>query len=350
MATLATAQREAAPALQPQPNPALIFETLNAFQRSAALRGAIELDIFTVIAQGANTPEAIALRCQASERGVRILCDYLTVIGFLTKQNNRYGLTPDSATFLDRRSPAYMGTMAKFLNAPKMMEQFQDLADVVRLGQEKGTNEDGSASDDNAFWIEFARSMVPLMTGAAQEIAGLLGANQGAKWKVLDIAAGHGIFGITIAQQNQNAEIVAVDWPSVLKVARENAEKLGVAQHYQTIEGSAFEADYGDGYDVILLTNFLHHFDVSTCEKLLRKIWAALKSGGRVATLEMVPNENRISPPIPAAFALQMLGGTPRGDAYTFSELDRMFRAARFSKNELYDLATSPERVIISTK
>src|SRR5687768_9535779 len=104
-----TAQHQRDPILQHQPNPTLLFETLNAFQRSAALRGAIELDLFTAIAEGANTPDALAQKCHASQRGIRILSDYLTVIGFLKKQAGHYGLTADSATFLDRHSPAYMG-------------------------------------------------------------------------------------------------------------------------------------------------------------------------------------------------------------------------------------------------
>src|SRR6185369_2508977 len=95
---------------------------------------------------------------------------------------------------------------------------------------------------------------------------------------------------------------------------------------FETIPGSAFTADFGSGYDLVLLTNFLHHFDVPTNEALLRKVHAALKPGGRAVTLEFVPNEDRVSPPVAAEFSLMMLGNTPAGDAYTFSELDRMFR------------------------
>src|SRR3954465_15860986 len=83
-----------------QPSPELFFETMNAYQRTAALKAAIELDLFTAIGEGAQTVEALAQRCETSERGMRILCDYLVVIGFLTKDENRYGLTSDSAAFL----------------------------------------------------------------------------------------------------------------------------------------------------------------------------------------------------------------------------------------------------------
>jgi hypothetical protein len=84
------------------------FETAHAFHRTAALKAAIELDVFTAIGEGAATADVLAQRCHASERGMRILCDYLTVIGFLTKTGNHYALTQDSALFLDRRSPVML--------------------------------------------------------------------------------------------------------------------------------------------------------------------------------------------------------------------------------------------------
>ncbi len=117
-----------------QPSPQLFFDTINAYQRTAVLKTAIELELFTAIAEGERTAEAIALRTQASVRGVRILSDALVVIGFLTKQGNEYGLTPDSAVFLDRRSPAYIGNAVNFLADDNIHEGFQRLTDSVRQG------------------------------------------------------------------------------------------------------------------------------------------------------------------------------------------------------------------------
>jgi O-methyltransferase domain len=122
------------------------------------------------------------------------------------------------------------------------------------------------------------------------------------------------------------------------------------SDRYSTIEGSAFDVEYGSGYDLVLLTNFLHHFDTATCEKLLRKVCAALADGGRAVTLEFVPNEDRISPPEAAGFSMMMLGGTPSGDAYTFSELERMFINTGFARSEIHPLPPSIEQVVISQK
>jgi 2-polyprenyl-3-methyl-5-hydroxy-6-metoxy-1,4-benzoquinol methylase len=98
--------------------------------------------------------------------------------------------------------------------------------------------------------------------------------------RLLDIAAGHRLFGISAAQAIPSLEVTAIDWPTVLTVAHENASAAGVAQRYRTIGGSAFDVDWGEGYDVVLLTNFLHHFDRDTCIDLLARARRLLRSGG----------------------------------------------------------------------
>ena len=329
--------------------PELFFETLTAFHRSAAMKSAVELELFTKIAEGNNTAQAIAGACGASERGVRILCDVMTVMGFLTKENNQYDLNDISAAFLDRKSPAYLGDAVYFLMSPTQIQGFSDLTNAVRGGGSTVTQE-GSLDPESPMWVKFARGMTGMMMPSAQIMAENLGFDANRNLKVLDIAAGHGIFGITIAQKYPNAEIYAVDWANVLEVATENAEKFGVSDRHHTIAGSAFDVEYGDGYDVILLTNFLHHFDKQTCEDLLRKIHPALAEGGKVLTLEFVPNDDRVSPPMEAMFSLVMLAATPAGDAYTFAELKEMFENAGFSHNEHIPLAPMPQHLIVSMK
>ena len=337
------------PQPQPQPSPELFFNTINGYQRTAAMRAAIELGLFTAIGGGAHTPAEIAKQTKAAERGIRILADYLAVQGLLAKRDGRYELTPDSAMFLDQRSPAYLGGTLRFLANPEYLGSWGQLTDAVRKG---GTamSEEGHTVAENPMWVEFARGMAPLMMPAAQAIAKILAAEKGEPMKVLDIAAGHGAFGITIARANPKAEIVALDWQNVLEVAKENAEQAGVGARHRGLAGSAFDVDYGSGYDVVLLTNFLHHFDEPTNEKLLKKVHAALKPGGRAVVLEFVPNDDRVSPAIAAGFSLTMLAGTPAGDAYTYQQLDRMCRAAGFRATKRYPLDPMPETVVVAEK
>jgi 2-polyprenyl-3-methyl-5-hydroxy-6-metoxy-1,4-benzoquinol methylase len=192
--------------------------------------------------------------------------------------------------------------------------------------------------------------MAPMMVRPAEELAKLVNGRSDRPMKVLDISASHGAFGIAFARANPSARVVGLDWPNVLEVAKENAAMAGVADRYGTVAGSAFDADFGRDYDVVLLPNFLHHFDVPTCEKLLRKVHAALKDGGRCVTLEFIPEEDRVSPPQAAGFAMMMLGTTPAGDAYTFPEYDTMFRHAGFKRNELHSIPAAVQRVVVSYK
>jgi SAM-dependent methyltransferase len=332
-----------------QPSPMLFFDTVNAHVRTEALKAAVDLGLFTAIGEGATTAAALAEKCGAAERGVRILCDYLTVIGFLTKQGTEYGLTQDTAVFLDKRSPAYLGGTLEFLLSSGLMRGYGDLAAAVRKGG-TASQEGGTVSPENPVWVKFARAMVPMMMMPAQAMAERVALPVDRPVKILDVAAGHGIFGIAFAQRYPNVTVVAQDWGSVLEVAAENAQKFGVADRHSLLPGSAFDVDFGNGYDLVLVTNFLHHFDAPTNTVLMKKVHAALADGGRAATLEFVPNPDRITPPWSAGFALTMLVGTPAGDAYTFEELDAICKDAGFVRNECESLAPSMNHLVVSYK
>jgi hypothetical protein len=257
------------------PSPVLFFDTLNAYQRSAAMKAAVELGLFTAIAEGDGTASGVARRCGAAERGVRILADFLTICGFLTKHDKKYALTPDSAMFLDRRSPAYVGGAVDFLLSDMTRQAFDRLADAVKKGG-TAVDEGGSLAPEHPVWVQFARSMAPLMMPAAKAVSEIGDPQGKGTLRVLDIAAGHGVYGLMFAKRNPAARVTGLDWPNVLQVAKENAHKWGVADRYETIGGSAFEVGLGGPYDIILLPNFLHHFAESKCVELLKKVRGAL--------------------------------------------------------------------------
>jgi 2-polyprenyl-3-methyl-5-hydroxy-6-metoxy-1,4-benzoquinol methylase len=150
-----------------------------------------------------------------------------------------------------------------------------------------------------------------------------------------------------IAKANPLAEIYALDWKNVLELSTAHAREAGVGDRYHAIPGSAFDVDLGSGYDVVLLPNFLHHFDHATNVKLLKRVRAALKPGGRVATVEFVPNPDRVSPPQAAGFSLMMLGSTEHGDAYTSAELDAMFLDAGYGASEAKPLG--PQTLVLTS-
>jgi 2-polyprenyl-3-methyl-5-hydroxy-6-metoxy-1,4-benzoquinol methylase len=331
--------------VQQQPTPDRFFNAINAYEQTEALKAAIELEIFTAIAEGNRTAETIAKRCQAAERGVRALSDFLTIHGFLTKEGTQYALAADSALFLNRQSPAYIGGAIEFLLTPRLREAHARLAEAVRRG---GTAlGEGTLEPENPDWVKFAQAMMPLMHMPAEIMAAELRKGGEAR-KVLDIAAGHGIFGIAVAKQNPAAQIYAADWKNVLEVARKNAQAMGVGDRHHLLPGSAFDTEFGGGYDLALIVNFLHHFDPPTCTAFMRKVHAALEPGGRAAIGELVPNPDRVSPPTAAAFSMMMLATTPSGDAYTFRELESISKSAGFRRVEMAAAEIGLDRLVIA--
>ncbi len=326
--------------------PGLVFDMLQAHQRTAALKAAIDLDVFRAVGEGPGDVASIARHCSASERGIRILCDFLTIYGILVKEDGRYRHSATSGAFLDPRSPSSLASIAQFLGNSAIRAPFEHLADIVRAGRTVLPG-DGTVEPENPIWVQFAETMAPMMASMVGPLGAVVLNGYTGPMRVLDIAAGHGLFGIEIAKQNPQARVTGLDWAPVLRVALDNARRAGVQDRYDMLPGSAFEVDFRGPYDAVLLTNFLHHFDQSTCVGLLRKVHTALVPRGRAATLEFVPNEDRVSPPIPAAFSMTMLTTTAAGDAYTLSELTAMYNQAGFGGVTAHPIPMSPHTLVM---
>ncbi len=321
-----------------------VYDAALAYQKTAALKAAVQLDIFTLIGKDMITPDALALRTGASCRGLRILCDFLTVIGLLTKQDSSYGLAP-AARFLDRSSPAAIGSIIDFLAAPEMLALFlNDPVSYVRRGGSDGLS---NLASDHPIWVRFAHAMAPFVAPATKRVAAYVATLPVPPRTVLDVGAGHGLYGIAVAKAAPAAVVTANDWPGVLAVARENAKNAGIDDRFRTVAGSAFDVDWGRGFDLVLLPNFLHHFGRDQCISLLRKVKSSLSATGQVFAVDLVPNQDRVSPPIQAMFAFNMLGSTLCGDAYTLRDLDEMARDAGFSGAGARPLPPTPQTLVV---
>lgn len=323
------------------------YTTVNAYFRTAAVKAAIELGVFDAAGQEGRTLPEIAQATHASERGIRILCRYLVAIGFMKQDGDTYRLTREMSMFLERKSPGYLGGSIEFLLSPYIMDAFRDLTTVVRTG-ELTVPEGGVVAPDHPQWVQFARAMDCMMALPSMLLAEVADPRPHRPLRVLDVACGHGRFGIAIAQRNPQAHVTFVDWDNVLGVTRDNVARAGIGSRCGFRAGSAFDVDLGEGYDVVLLTNFLHHFDEPTCGRMLRRVHAALGDGGRALTFEFVFNEDRVSPILASTFSMMMLGTTPAGEVYTFSDMKRMFEGAGFSHVEFKSIPPAQERVVVS--
>ena len=328
------------------PNPGHLLEEFQAYQRSLALRTALELDLFTHIDAGAETAGALAIECRAAERGIRILCDYLTVTGHLLKQSDTYRLTLNSALYLSKASAAYIGSAAGYLAGDAAIHSFVNLTQAVRNGGRVVRDDEPL---DTSEWIRFAESMASLAAPVAAFAAAAVKLDRDGPLKILDIAAGHGHYGLAIAALCPHAHVFALDRRDVLEIAARNARLAGAGERYHPIPADAFQVDFGGPYDMIVVANFAHHLDEATNTTLFRKCLAALKPSGQLLVIDFVPDDDRISPAPDAAFALTMLATTAHGDVYSFRDFTRMLRNAGFRDVRQPDVGDLPHWIITAS-
>jgi ubiquinone/menaquinone biosynthesis C-methylase UbiE len=322
-----------------------VYNAALAYQTTAALVAAVKLDIFSLVGSGAITADLLSSKTGASARGLRILCDYLVVIGLLAKQGTTYSLTPPAKRYLDSSSSASVASAVDFFAAPEFISMvLDDPVSYVRQGGAAGL---GSLASDHPAWVRFANAVVPFAAPVAKRVAAYVRSLPQHPRRVLDVAAGHGLYGIEVARACEDASVTAVDWGKVLAVAQANAAEAGVADRYRTISGSALDVEWGEGFDLILLPNFLHHFGHNDCIALLQKARHSLSPTGRVLVIEFVPNEDRVTPPLQAMFAFWMLASTPCGDAYTLGDIERMASSAGFARISARPLLPTPQTLVV---
>jgi ubiquinone/menaquinone biosynthesis C-methylase UbiE len=339
--------RSAAPIAPTPSDPSPLLAEFRAFERSLALRTAVELDLFTLIGGGTDTVAALAAATGAAERGIRILCDYLTIAGHLTKKPPRYNLTPSSATFLTTTSPSFIGAAVRFLASDRNVAAFLQLGRSVKDG---GAPAAAQTIPDTAAWVAFAHFMTGLARPIADAAAAALELDANQPMQVLDIAAGHGEYGLAVLARNPKAHVYALDSQEVLEVAAGNAARADVAERYHAIPGDAFQTPFRGPYELIIAANFAHHFDRATNVVFFGKCLGALSPYGRLLLIDFVPNDDRVSPHADAAFALTMLATTAKGDAYTFGEFSGMLQEAGFEDVVHLDLGGLPRWALVASR
>ena len=303
-------------------SPAWLLDEFRAYERSLTLRTAIELDLFTRIGAGVDTIPALAKATRASVRGLRVLCDNLAAHQHLVKKSGRYRLTLNSRIFLSKDSPACFASTIRFLASDAYIKAFCDLLRSVKRGR---------ARTLKTPWPDYARLMSPLAQDVAASVAEALTADSAGPMRVLDVAAGHGLYGLALGAHNPQAEIYALDAADVLRVAARNARRAGLGKRFHSIPGDAFTTSFGGPYDLVLAGNIAHHLEPGANIKLFRKCRAALKPKGKLVVLDFVINEDRVSPAAEAGFAIHLFA-TGSCDVYTLAEYRGMLRAAGFRR------------------
>lgn len=329
------------------PSPEPVMQMMQGAQASGLMFASIKLDVYSKIAEGATSADEIAARIGCPVRSTRILVNALAALGLLTKQGAKYALTPVTETFLVTGKPTFIGSMAELFGSPTFWEGSERFAEAVK---NDGTVLGMHAETPKApFWEMFAKCTGPMAFPAAAVLDGHLSSWIASKPKVrvLDIAAGSGIYGFTLAK-HPNVELTSLDWPNVLVETRAWAERLGVDKaRTRYIEGNLFEVDFKGPYDLILLSHVYHHFDRPTCLGLTTKVAAALAPGGRVAVQDFVIDENN---PMPTLFSASMLMWTRNGEAFAESDYRQWFVESGLTPAGLHASAGMPASFLFADK
>jgi C-methyltransferase len=329
--------------------PAAIFQMFQAAQVTAILSAGVQLGIFAALAGGARRSAAeVGERVRCPPRSTRILLDALAVVGLIAKEHDAYQLSPLAEEHLVPGKPMYVGDAAGIFGNPMMWTAMGRLSEAVKSG---GTVlSEHAETPKNPFWETFAQSsawMAFPSAGALEEIVGeYLGSKP--KARVLDIAAGSGIYGYTLSKR-KNVELTLLDWPNVLAETRGWGKRLGAQmERVRFLEGNLFEVDYRGPYELILLSHVYHHFDPETCLSLTRKVAGALAPGGRVAIQEFVSSPE-LSNPAATMFSIIMLGWTKKGEAYTEADYSRWFTASGLKPPSLHPIVGLPTSWLVTS-
>ena len=312
------------------------------------LEAAIRHRIFDLLDGGPKTLSEIQKETGASERGLSAVMHALVGLDFLAKDKQGYfSLTPESATFLVSTKPSFQGGMLRHGSA-QLIPKWLHLNEIVMTGAPAAAvNKEESGGD---FFQQFVNDIFPLSYPAAQVLSRHYNANGAAPAvRVLDLAAGSGVWGIAMAQGSEKVSVTAVDWPEVIPVTRKTVARFGLADRFSFVEGDLLRADFGSGHNLATLGHILHSEGSERSQALLKKTFQALAPGGTISIAEFLVNADRTGPLNALFFAVNMLVNTESGDTYSFEEISSWLKAAGFTDARTLD-APGPSPLILATK
>jgi ubiquinone/menaquinone biosynthesis C-methylase UbiE len=331
-----------------QVTPERLMEISFAYAPPLIISAGVSNKVFDSLEDGAKTSEQLAEETGASPRALRILVNALVGLDLLNKnRQGKFSLTPESAAFLLSNKP---GTHAGFFGtiAPQLISRWLRLSDIVREGRPAvSVNQEIEGTE---FFSQLVENIIPMSYPPAQKLGEHLKlARTRNEIRVLDLAAGSGIWGIALAQKSPRVRVTAVDWAGMIPTTKRITQKFGVGDRFNYVEGDILDANFGSGYDVATLGHILHSEGEDRSRKLLKKTFRALKPGGVIAIAEWLVNDDRTEPAHSLMFAVQMLVNTERGDTFSLNEIKSWLEEAGFKRVRKLE-ALGPSPLILATK
>src|SRR5579883_87638 len=330
-------------------NPEKVLQFSFAYAPPLTIEAAVRLGLFDALANGAKSADDLAAETKTSVRGVRILLNGLVGLELLSHPRpGHYQLSPEADAFLVRGRPAYLGGFFRHAST-QLIPKWLTLTEIVRSGKPAvAVNAEGEGA---AFFEQFVEDIFPLSRRAAMGLADHLNlAAATVPVSVLDLAAGSGVWSVSLAEKSKQVHVMAVDWPGVLPVTKRVAERHGVGDRFTFVAGDLDSANFGTGHHIETLGHILHSEGIERSKSLLKKTFAALAPGGTIAIAEWLVNDDRNGPPPGLIFAVNMLVNTERGDTFSFGEIARWLTAAGFTNPRLVEELPCPSPLILATK
>ncbi|MBM3981303.1 MAG: methyltransferase domain-containing protein [Planctomycetes bacterium] len=330
-------------------NPEKVLQYSFAYAPPLMIEAAVKLGLFDALAAGPKSADDLATETKTSVRGVRILLNGLVGLELLTHPKpGQYQLTREADAFLVRGRPAYLGGFFRHAST-QLIPKWLGLTEIVRTG--KPASSVNAEGDGAAFFEQFVEDIFPLSRRAAMGLADHLNlAAAPGPVSVLDLAAGSGVWGVSLSEKGANVRVTAVDWEGVLGVTKKVAARHGVADRFTFVAGDLDSADFGTGHHVATLGHILHSEGIERSKTLLKKTFAALAPGGTIAIAEWLVADDRSGPPPGLIFAVNMLVNTDRGDTFSFGEIARWLTATGFTNARLAEDLPCPSPLILATK
>ena len=320
------------------------------FWGSKTLLSAVELGLFTELAKGRLDADALAKRLQLHPRSARDFFDALVALGMLKRTGTRYTNTPETALFLDRAKPSYVGGMLEMSNA-RLYRFWASLTEGLRTGKpqnEVKTGEDffGTLYADPQRLEGFLKAMTGLSQGTARAIAKKF------PWKkyrsFMDIGCAQGGVAVEIALAHKHLMGGGMDLPVVQPLFEAYAGEKGVAKRLTFHPGDFFK-DPLPKTDVLIMGHILHDWDLDEKMMLLRKSYDALPAGGALIVHEAIIDDARKQNAFGLLMSLNMLIETHGGFDFTGADCRGWMKEAGFKRTKVEKLA-GPDAMVVGVK
>jgi hypothetical protein len=300
-----------------------LLQISGGYWQSCALHAGVKLDLCTLLDETPRDAAQLARELQVDVRGLAMLLNAFAAMDLLLRdETGSYTPTPFAARFLSRRSGSYMGHI--IMHHHHLVDAWGRLDEAVRTGApvRRRSSHDVDALERESFLM----GMFNLASLQAPQIAASL--DLGGRRRLLDLAGGPGTYAIHFCMANPDLAAVVYDLPTTRPFAEETVKRCGLSDRITFCAGDIITDDIGNGYDVVWVSHLLHSEGPATAAAITAKAAAALAPGGMLLIQEFILEDSRTSPLFPALFSLNMLVGTPTGQAYSQGELKKMMADA----------------------